>query len=133
MANIINLFLQAYMDILSVNIMSERSGRSKVRASTRRRRARELSVSPGARSRSPLLQPLTGRDSGITSNSPSETFTKEHLLNKLKELDVNLSQEISVGSHGSEQTSDWTAEYQQVYYSILDMLDVICKIYINIS
>ena len=76
--------------------MSERSGRSKVRASTRRRRARDLSVSPGARSRSPLLEPLTGRDSGITSNSASETFTKEHLLTKLKELDVDLPSSLGI-------------------------------------
>ena len=79
-----------------MNIMSGPSGRSKVRTSTHRRCARELSVSPGAQSHSLLLGPLTEHDSGISSNSASETFTKEHLLTKLKELDVDLPTSLGI-------------------------------------
>lgn len=76
--------------------MSERSGRSRVRTSTRKKRTRELSVSPGTRSRSPLLEPVTESDTGITSYSATETFTKTQLLEKLKELNVDLPSSLGI-------------------------------------
>ena len=75
--------------------MSERTGRSKVRTSIRRRRTRELIVSPGARSRSPLGN-SADNDAGITSNFASGTLSKPKLLIKMKDLGVDFPSTLGI-------------------------------------